>query len=222
MKTLWLAASAAVALLVAQPTLAADNTAEAAAQDLTKAPRMGQWGFDLAGRDTAVTPGRSLFGYANGAYMEKLVIPADRSTYGAFNALDELSRARMRAVIDKASANTRAKGAEAQVGGLYRSFMNEARVEALGGKPLAGDLAKVKAAKTRDDVARLMGATAKGFGQNVFNPQVYDDAKDPLKYAVYLSQGGITLPDRDYYLEDKFAPQRTARRPTASGSGKCA
>ena len=55
-----------------------------------------------------------------------------------------------------------------------------------------------------------MGATAKGFGQSFFTRQVYDDAKDPLKYTVYLGQGGLTLPDRDYYLDASFAPQRAA------------
>jgi putative endopeptidase len=215
MKTIWLAATAAAALVLAAApaAFAADSataTAAAPARDLTKAPRMGTWGFDLAGRDTAVTPARSLFEYANGTYMEKLVIPADRSSFGAFNALDELSRDRMRAIIDKAAANKAATGQEAKVGALYRSFMDETRVNALGARPLAGDLAKVRAARSRDDIARMMGETAKGFGQSFFNPQVYDDAKDPLKYAVYLSQGGITLPDRDYYLEAKFEPQRKA------------
>jgi len=214
MKTLWLAASAAAALLACAPAaFAADSAAtapEAPAQDLTEAPRMGAWGFDLSGKGVGVAPGQSLYGFANGAYVEKLVIPADRSSYGAFNALDELSRARMRAVIDKAAAAKAASGPEQQVGALYRSFMDEKTVDALGAKPLQADLARIKAATSRDDVARLMGQTAKGFGQNFFNPQVYDDAKDPLKYAVYLSQGGITLPDRDYYLDEKFAPQRTA------------
>jgi putative endopeptidase len=200
MKTFWLAAAAAAALLSAQ----------ARAEDLTTAPRMGAWGFDLAGRDPATPPGKSLFGYANGAYMEKLVIPADRSAYGAFNALDELSRARLRAVIEKAAANPQATGTEAQVGALYRSFMDEQRVEALGAKPLQADLDRIRAAHSRSDIARLMGQTAKGFGQSFFNPQVYDDQKDPLKYAVYLSQGGFSLPDRDYYLDAKFAPQREA------------
>jgi putative endopeptidase len=212
MKTAWLAAACAAALFAAAPASAADATTvpESSVRDLSKAPRMGAWGFDLAGRDTASTPGKSLFEYANGTYMQKLQIPADRSTFGAFNVLDELSKDRMRAVVDKAAANTAATGAEAKVGALYRSFMDEAKVEALGAKPLAGDLAKVRAAKTRADVAGLMGATASGFGQSFFNPQVYDDAKDPLKYAVYLSQGGLTLPDRDYYLDAKFEPQRKA------------
>jgi putative endopeptidase len=216
MKTIWLAASAAAALLIAQPTFAAPDAAAASAAasapagDLTKAPRMGTWGFDLSGRDTATSPGQSLFGYANGGYMDRLVIPADRSTYGAFNALDELSRARMRVVVEKAAGSEAAGGVQQQVGALYRSFMDEKAVDALGAKPLQADLARVRAARTRSDIARLMGQTAKGFGQSFFNPQVYDDAKDPLKYTVYLSQGGITLPDRDYYLEAKFAPQRTA------------
>ncbi|WP_293903640.1 M13-type metalloendopeptidase [Phenylobacterium sp.] len=213
MKTAWLAASAAAALLlVAHASLAADaaTAPEPPVQDLTHAARMGPWGFDMAGRNTAITPGQSLFGYANGSYMDRLVIPADRSTYGAFNALDELSRGRLRAVIDKAAASSAATGQEAKVGALYRSFMDEKTVDALGARPLAPDLARIRAATSRDDIARLMGASAKVFGQSFFNPQVYDDAKDPLKYAVYLSQGGITLPDRDYYLEEKFAPQRAA------------
>ena len=88
--------------------------------------------------------------------------------------------------------------------------LDEARVEALGAQPLKADLDRVRAARSRAEIARLMGATSRGFGRSFFDPFVYDDAKDPLKYTVYLSQGGITLPDRDYYLEDKFAPQRAA------------
>jgi putative endopeptidase len=214
MKTAWLAAACAAALLAASPSAfaadAATTAPETAARDLSKAPRMGPWGFDMAGRDTASSPGKSLFAYANGAYMEKLTIPADRSTYGAFNVLDELSKDRMRAVIEKAAAGGTAGGVEAKVGALYRSFMDEAKVEALGARPLEADLARIRGARTRAEVARLMGATAGGFGQSFFNPQVYDDAKDPLKYAVYLSQGGLTLPDRDYYLDAKFEPQRKA------------
>lgn len=110
MKTAWLAAACAAALLAATPTaFAADASAATLgtpARDLGTAPRMGPWGFDMAGRDTASTAGKSLFEYANGAYMRKLTIPADRSTYGAFNILDELSKDRMRAVVEKAAANT--------------------------------------------------------------------------------------------------------------------
>lgn len=205
MRNRWLAAAALAALMTAPAAHAAD-----APTDLTQAPRMGSWGFDLSGRDPTMSAGVSFFDYANGAYVQKLAIPADRSSYGAFNALDELSRNRMRAVIDKAAADHTGVGPQAKVGALYRSFMDEARVESLGARPLAADLDAIRAAKTRAQVARLMGASAKGFGQGYFTLQLYDDAKDPQKYAVYVGQGGLTLPDRDYYLEARFAPQRTA------------
>jgi putative endopeptidase len=201
-KTLWLGAASAAALICASaPALAADDLA---------APRMGSWGFDLSGRDTSVAPSKDFFDYANGTYLNKLEIPADRSRYGAFDALAELSQQRMRAVAEKAAANKAATGDEAKVGAFYRSFVDEAAVEALGAKPLAADLAAIRAIKTRDQMAREMGASMRKFGGSFFGSYVHDDAKDPEKYAAYLFQGGLGLPDRDYYLEDKFKPQKAA------------
>ncbi|MDP3854984.1 M13 family metallopeptidase [Phenylobacterium sp.] len=205
MKTLWLGAASAAALICASaPALAAN------APDLSQAPRMGPWGFDAAGRDMSVAPSKDFFDYANGGYLTRLEIPADRSRYGAFDALNELSQNRMRAVVEKASANTAATGDEAKVGAFYRSFMDEAAVDALGAKPMAADLAAIAAIKSRDEMAGLMGATMRKFGGSFFGSYVHDDAKDPEKYTVYLLQGGLGLPDRDYYLDDKFKTQKTA------------
>jgi putative endopeptidase len=197
-------AAAAVLALLAPPAFAAD------APDLSKAPRIGAWGFDLSGRDMAAHAGDSLFRHANGGYVDKLVIPADRSTYGAFNALDELSRNRMRVLAEKLAADPKATGPAGQVGALYRSFMDEARVDALGAKPLAADLATIRGLKSRDDIASAMGRSMQGFGGSVFGAFIFDDAKDPLNYTVYLGQAGLGLPDRDYYLEPRFAAQKTA------------
>ncbi|UTP39276.1 peptidase M13 [Phenylobacterium sp. LH3H17] len=205
MKTLWLGAASAAALICAStPALAAN------ASDLSQAPRMGPWGFDAAGRDLSVAPSKDFFDYANGTYLNKLEIPADRSRYGAFDALNELSQNRMRAVVEKAAANPGATGEEAKIGAFYRSFVDEAAVDALGAKPLAGDLAAIRAIKSRDGMARYMGGTSRRFGGSFFGSYVHDDAKDPEKYAAYLIQGGLGLPDRDYYLDAKFAPQKTA------------
>jgi len=205
MKTLWLGAASAAALICASaPALAAN------APDLSQAPRMGPWGFDTAGRDLSVAPSKDFFDYANGGYLNRLEIPADRSRYGAFDALNELSQNRMRAVVEKAAANPAATGEEAKIGAFYRSFVDEAAVEALGAKPLAGDLAAIRALKTRDAMARYMGGTSRRFGGSFFGSYVHDDAKDPEKYAAYMVQGGLGLPDRDYYLDAKFAPQKAA------------
>jgi putative endopeptidase len=205
MKSFWLAACAASAL--------ATTAFAAPAADPLAAPRMGPWGFDAAGQDTSVAPGKDFFDYANGTYVKNQVIPADRSSYGAFDGLRELSVSRMHAVLenaaaDKAAPNSKDGGDTQKIGALYRSFMDEAAVEALGAKPIAPALAAIKAARTRDDIARLMGQSQAGFGGSVFNGFMSDDAKDPLRYAVYLSQGGLTLPNRDYYLDAKFAPQK--------------
>ncbi|MDB5476289.1 MAG: peptidase, partial [Phenylobacterium sp.] len=210
MKTTLFGAAAAAALLFACPALAAPPTPAVAAPapDLTKAPRLGTWGYDLSGRDANVSPGEDFFQYANGSYLKSLVIPADRTRFGAFDALNELSQNRMRAVVEKTAGDKAATGDKAKVGGLYRSFQDEAKVEALGAKPMAADLAKVKAQKTKAEIARHMGATTGSFGGSIFAASISEDAKDPDHYAVYLGQAGLGMPDRDYYLEPSFAPQK--------------
>lgn len=197
--------AAAVALMVGAGCAA---TAADDATNLATPSRMGAWGFDLAGRDTSTTPGTDFFQYANGTYMKNLVIPADRTRYGAFDALAVLSEQRTRAVMETAAANPKAVGEQAKVGAFYKAFMDEARVEALGAGPLGHDLGAIKAATTREAIARLMGASNTNFANSVFGVGIGTDAKDPKHYAVYISQAGLGLPDRDYYLEASFAEQK--------------
>ncbi len=171
----------------------------------TAAPRMGDWGFDLAGRDQAVRPQDDFYDYANGTYVAKLEIPSDRSRFGPFDQLHELSQARMRAVLEAAEQDPTSK-----IGGLYRSFMDEAGVDRLGAAPLKPGLTSIRRARTRADVARLMGRAQRSFGGAIFNAYISDDAKDPQRYAVNLTQGGLGLPNRDYYLDPQFAAQKAA------------
>ena len=178
------------------------------AKEATEAKRLGAWGFDLAGRDLSASPGQDFFDYANGAYMKKLVIPPDRTRYGSFDALTVLSENRVHAVLETASANTGATGDAGRIGGFYKAFMDEARVEALDAKPLAQDLAAIRAAATREDLATLMGKQNTGYYSSLIGVGIGTDAKEPTKYAVYVDQAGLGLPDRDYYLEANFAPQK--------------
>ena len=217
MKRILLTAAAAAVLSVGglsvaamAATAAATSTPPPAAS--TKAERMGPWGYDLSGRDLSVKPGDDFFRYANGSYMDKLQIPADRTNWGSFIALRDLSDTRSRAVIEKAAATRNATGEAQQIGALYNSFMNEKAVEALGAKPLAADLARVKAAKTRDALAGLMGRNSGGFGTSLFAGYIGQDQKDTSKYAFYLFQNGLGLPDRDYYLTDQFKDKKAAYR----------
>jgi len=212
MKTSALRALALAALSTCSPAaLAADAPPAAAAQtDLTAAPRMGTWGFDLSGRDPAVTAGADFYKHCNGVWDARTPIPADRARYGVFEALNELSRTRSRAIIEKAAQDANATPDARQVGAMFKAFMDEKQVEKLGKKPLADDLAAVKAARTKDDLAALMGATQTGFGGAFFEMYVGQHAKQPEKYVTYLGQGGLNLPNRDYYLTAQFAEKKTA------------
>ena len=202
MKMILLAAASTLVLMGSMPALAADTP------DLSKAPRMGSWGFDLSGRDLSVSPGKDFYSFANGTYVEKLEIPADRSRYGTFDALNALSVDRSRAVLETAAGRRLAKGDEARIGTLYRSFMDEKKIDGLGTRPLAADLDRVRAIGSLSEMAKAMGQSQAGFGASFFNAIVADDAKDPEHYAVYLTQGGLGLPDRDYYLEAGFADKK--------------
>jgi putative endopeptidase len=188
--------------------LAVAAAAPVAAEDLAQAPRYGTWGFDLAARDAAIKPGDDFFGYAEGAAIDAMTIPPDRSRYGAFDQLRELSEARTRAIVEKVADDPRATGEQAKVGAFYRAFMDEKRVEALDHKPLAPELAAVREVKSRQALAELMGASSGTLGFSVFNPYINTDAKAPTRYAVYMTQGGLGLPDRDYYLQESFKEQK--------------
>ncbi len=198
-----LAAILSVSALVTSPMAAPDP-------DPTVAPRMGTWGFDLEGRDTTVAPGTDFDRYANGSYLDRMTIPDDRARYGAFDALSALSEERVRHIIEVSAADANASGDEGRVGALYRSFMDEARVNALDAAPLAPDLARIRAATTRGALAQLMGQATTGYWNTFFPMYISADAKAPTRYAVYLGQGGLGLPDRDYYLQPQFAEKKAA------------
>ncbi|KAB8314787.1 M13 family peptidase [Tolypothrix campylonemoides VB511288] len=173
------------------------------------AKKMGTWGIDTAGMDPSVKPGADFFGYVNGTWAKTTQIPADRSSYGGFAVLRDLSEARLRKLVESYPQGDPATGGDAaKIAALYRGFMDEAAVEALGARPLQPYLAAIRGAKDKAAIATLMGRRNSGFGGSLFAPGVSDDQKDPDRYTLYLSQAGLGLGDRQLYLDEKFAPQR--------------
>ncbi|HKB79231.1 MAG TPA: M13-type metalloendopeptidase [Thermoanaerobaculia bacterium] len=204
-----IAASSLIAVLcLFHPAARAADTSSTPAT--IEAQRYGTWGVDLAGMDTAVKPGDDFFRYVNGKWAETVQIPADRTSYGAFPLLAELNEKRVRAILDSwaADKNLAPGSDEAKVAMIYRTFLDEARADKLDAKPIAKDLAEIRKAKTRAELARLMGAASAGFGSTIVGAFVSDDAKDPNQYTVYVSQAGLGLPDRDFYLVEKFKAQK--------------
>src|SRR5690606_36027061 len=137
--------------------------------------------------------------YANGAYVDALVIPADRTRYGSFDLLSQLSENRITALINEMSAATdlAAGSDEAKIRDAYNSFMDVDAVEALDARPLQPALDAIRAIGGHDAMAAWMGGTQGAPGGSFWGMGISDDARDPEAYAVYLSQGGLGLPNRD-------------------------
>ena len=175
-------------------------------------PQYGPWGFDLAGADRSTRPGDDFFRFANGTWIDKTEIPADKPGYSLRLAMTDLTEQRLHELMEAAAktAGHEPKTLDGKVGAFYKSYMDEARIDALGAKAIGKQLDSVRGAKSRDQLAALMGRTAVDFEGSLFNFGTDVDLKDPKRYAVYLGQGGLGLPDRDYYLKADFAKQKAA------------
>ncbi len=205
-KRLLLAASL-LAVVVAAPALSQAEQASASASASPAATGYGRWGFDESGMDRAARPGDDWFTFVNGAWAKATPIPADRSSYGAFAVLRDLSEQRLRSLLSSYSPTDTAHPDRMKAAVMFTGFMDEATAEKLDAQPLTQRLAAVRAVATKDDMARLMGRSLGGFGGSFFGGGVSDDAKNPDVYALYLRQSGLGLGDRDLYLDAKFAPQ---------------
>ena len=207
MKSIYLltASLAALTMTAAAPRALAADPAEAAQTNR----KFGKWGVDLTARDPAVKPGDSFFDHANGTWLKTAEIAPDQPLAGIDLDLHQLTQSQLRSVIDDSARNPSTETAR-KVGGLYASFMDEARLEQLDSAPLNAALARVKAVGSRSEVAREMGAAHGRFGASVFGFGVVPDLKGPKVYTAAVGVGGMGLPDRDYYLADQFKPQRDA------------
>ncbi|MFM5947736.1 MAG: M13 family metallopeptidase [Novosphingobium sp.] len=200
MKSRLLIAGAALAAL-AVPLA----TAQLGAQVSTVAgkARIGAWGFDATGQDKSVKPGDDFFRFVSGAWYDKAEIPADRPSLGTFYDLRETTQEQVKSLITAAPANSK-------VGAFYASFMDEKRLEAIGLAPLRRDVAAISAIQTKAQFARYMGATNGRFGSSVIDMGVGADTANPDLNVLYIGQGGIGLPEREYYFADQFKKQRDA------------
>jgi len=174
----------------------------------TATPKYGTWGIDISGMDTSVKPGDSFFDYVNGTAVKNMVIPADKTSYGSFVALRDLSEARSKAIITKLAADPKVTGDDAKIAAAYNAMMDEATVEKLDAAPLAPYLHAIAAIKTKAEMATYMGKTSGIFGSSIFGLGIGEDQKNPKMNVLGMGQAGLGLPDRDYYLQDKFADKK--------------
>ncbi|WP_240320688.1 M13 family metallopeptidase [Sphingomonas crusticola] len=169
-------------------------------------PQIGTFGFDEAGMDRSVAPGDDFYAFANGTWTKVTEIPADRSNYGAFAVLDDLSVSRTRGILDAA-----AKDPNSKIGALYTSFMDEDAIEAKGFDPIKSDIAAIKGIGSKSDYARALGLALRNGVRGPIAAYVSLDDKDPDRPTIQVAQSGLGLPDRDYYLKTD-APIVAARK----------
>ncbi|MBV9991482.1 MAG: M13 family metallopeptidase [Alphaproteobacteria bacterium] len=166
-------------------------------------PKFGTWGVDLSSMDKSVKPGDDFFEYVNGAWLKKAEIPRDRTSTGSFQDLQILSENRMKEIVHDLEAKKLKdlSPEEKQLRDLYDAFVDTDAIEKAGLKPAQADLKRFQSVKTLDDVATAMGEIEHN-SDSIFADRINADPKNPNAYVVILTQSGLGLPERDYYLKD--------------------
>lgn len=180
--------------------------APASGSGVSGKPEIGDFGFDEVGMDRSVAPGDDFFGYAGGTWLKKTAIPADKSSYGAFDVLQDLSQDRTKGLLEAAMADPASK-----IGMAYGAYLDSAAINARGLAPILPWLNRIKSLKSKKGYAALVAEADRNGVAVPFGSGVGQDAKAPDVYTVGLRQGGLGLPDRDYYLsaDPKLVEART-------------
>jgi len=169
--------------------------------------------FSVEHMDRSVDPGSDFYRFAAGSWIKASPVPADKSRWSGFDELQQRNWQLLRGILEDGAAGRAGKSKPAgQVGGFFASALNTNRLEKLGFKPLQRDLNRIGSLRSTDDIFRLLAEFHQSDVGVLFDVTVAPDARNSSTYAFYLSQGGLGLPDRDYYLTDAFAQQREAYR----------
>ncbi|MFI5163823.1 MAG: M13 family metallopeptidase [Bacteroidia bacterium] len=158
-------------------------------------------GIDKSYLDTTNKPGDDFYAYANNGWLQKTTIPPSEASWGTFNILRDEVYGKSKEILEAAAGNKNAaKGSNEQlIGDYYASGMDSTAIEKAGLDPLKEELAKINAVKDKKEFGALMGEMHKHFVFDMFSPEVGQDARKSDREVVILNQGGLGLPDRDYY-----------------------
>ena len=171
-------------------------------------------GLTLDRFDQNVRPQDDFYRYVNGKWLDTFKLPPEKSRYGVFNDLHERAREQLKSIIlELSEAENKDQSAEARkVSDAYRAFMDTEALKTLGLLPLKTDLDQIQSIKTKDSLMRYFGHQWRIGASGPINGWVDQDAKNPTSYILYLTQSGLGLPDRDYYLkeDDKLKETRIA------------
>ncbi|HUN28103.1 MAG TPA: M13 family metallopeptidase [Steroidobacteraceae bacterium] len=170
-------------------------------------------GIDLTGMDRAVRPQDDFYRFANGKWLATTAIPPDKSSYTIFAMLADRALAELHGVVEAAAKDgSSAPGSLARkIGDLYATFMDESRIETSGLAPLASELARIDALRTKRELPALIAHLSRIDVTTPYDIGVAPDERDSTRYAVLIEQSGLGMPDRDYYLRDDDAHLKAIR-----------
>jgi putative endopeptidase len=172
---------------------------------------LGDFGFDASGMDQSVKPGDDFFEYVNGTWVKTTEIPADRSSYSSFTTLNERAQNDTRKILEDAAADASAGAERKKIGDYYAAFMDDAGIEAKGIVPIQPELDAIAALPDKAALSRTFGASLRAdvdllnatdrYTDRLFGVWISANLKKPDEYVPYIVQGGLGMPDRDFYLE---------------------
>lgn len=176
------------------------------AEPTQKIPR-----FSVENMDRAVLPGADFFRYAAGTWLRNNPVPDDKSRWSGFEELQERNWQLIQGILEDCAEGRAGKGKPAaQVGAMYTSAMDTNRLEKLGFKPIQAELKKISRLRSAESLFSYLAGLHLNDVNAVFGAFAMPDQKDSSVYTFYINQGGLGLPDRDYYFGDAFAEQRAA------------
>jgi putative endopeptidase len=179
--------------------------------------------FDRANLDTKIPACQDFYQFANGGWLERAKIPGDYSSYGAFAQLFDSNQAILRNVLDTSvmrvkSGQYKPGTGEWKVGTFYATCMDTAAIERLGATPLKEPLARIEAISSVDDLKRSLGELEKSYGLAPISEGSTQDSKDAANTIAGLYQGGLSLPNAEYYTKTDTASANMRAKFTASVS----
>jgi putative endopeptidase len=197
------------------PEAAAPTPAAAPPAPPMPSPKIGAWGFDISGMNTSIKAGDDFFRYSGGVWMDRETMPGDRTRWGTFDKLAAEAEANVRAIIEETAAKSGAPGSvEQKIGDYYATYLDQDAITAQGLAPAKPHLDAIAAARSHDDIARIMARPDVPVNSPI-SLFISLDSKNPDRYVTWVSHSGLGLPEREFYLKDDQESKDTRTAYTA-------
>ncbi|MDC8830526.1 M13 family metallopeptidase [Alteromonas gilva] len=205
MKYSFIAAAVAASLTLSacsKPESTSQTAEKPTAQTATASAEIGSFGVDLSARDESVKPGDDFFMYASGTWYKNYELPADKTRFGAFNALADRSEEQVKQIIDDIMASSELTAEEQLVHDFYTAYMDTDNINAKGISPITPTLKEIENLSSTQDLTRFFGESWINGSTSPIYGGLWYNRLDPNEYQLSIGVGGLGLPDRDYYLSD--------------------